>query len=310
MKNSIFNKSLYLLLISILFVACSAELNEKPEIKLIETGISSENWVKIPAGAFFKGRHSHETNINYDYEIMLTHVTNSQYAGFLNSAVKDGKISVNDTAVLGYYPGDEFFGYKHEEKVTKGDKLLMPVNEEGMHIKYNNYLFEVDKGYENHPVIMISWFGAKTFADYYGWRLPSENEWEKAARGTDKRAYPWGNEISRQNANYLSSRYKIEEAIKNYARTTPIGFFNGKLYGDFQTEKSVSPYGLYDMAGNVWQWVGDDYPDIHYRFMRGGSYQNYDYNLRVWAKNNAGPDYYSILTGFRCARDIEIKTDE
>jgi len=292
-----------------LFFACSTEVEEKPEIKFTETGISPEEWVKIPAGEFFKGRHAHEANIDCDYEIMLANVTNSQFANFLNSAVKDGKITVNDTAILAYYPGDEFFGYIHEIEITEGNKLLMPINEPGMHIKYVNNQFIVDKGYKNHPVIMITWFGAKAYADYYGWRLPTENEWEKAARGTDKRAYPWGNDINKQNANYFSSRHKIEKAIKNYARTTPVGFFNGNKYGDFETVKSLSPYGLFDMAGNVWQWVVDDYPDIHYRFMRGGSYQNYDYNLRVWAKNSAGPDYYSIWTGFRCARDI-IENDE
>ena len=309
MKNSIIKIIPGLLLISVLLFACSTEINENSEIQLTETGINSGEWVKIPAGEFYKGIHAHEANINYDYEIMLTHVTNSQFVGFLNSAVNDGKITVNDTAVLGYYPGDEFFGYNHEIEILEGNKLLMPLIEAGMHIQYINQKFEVDKGYENHPVIMITWFGAKAYADYYGWRLPSENEWEKAARGTDKRAYPWGNEINKQNANYFNNRYKIEKSIENHARTTPVGFFNGNKYGDFETVKSLSPYGLYDMAGNVWQWVGDDYPDIHYRFMRGGSYQNYDYNLRVWAKNNAGPDYYSIWTGFRCARDIVEKEE-
>ena len=154
---------------------------------------------------------------------------------------------------------------------------------------------------------MISWYGAQAYADYYGYRLPTDNEWERAARGTDQRAYPWGNEIEKGNANYLSSRHSIEKSIENYARTTPVGFFNGKKYGEFETIKSVSPFGLYDMVGNVWQWVGNDYPYVHLKYMRGGSYQNYHYNLTVWARNSSCSDYYSIWTGFRCVRNPKIE---
>jgi len=59
------------------------------------------------------------------------------------------------------------------------------------------------------------------------------------------------------------------------------------------------------MAGNVWQWAGDDYPDVHYRYMRGGSKVNYDFSLRVFSQNAAGPDFYAISVGFRCARDVK-----
>ena len=57
------------------------------------------------------------------------------------------------------------------------------------------------------------------------------------------------------------------------------------------------------MAGNVYQWVGDDHPNQHYRYMRGGSYQSYEYSLRVWPRNSAGPEYMSMSVGFRCAKD-------
>jgi formylglycine-generating enzyme required for sulfatase activity len=56
------------------------------------------------------------------------------------------------------------------------------------------------------------------------------------------------------------------------------------------------------MAGNVWQWTGDDYHDQHYRYMRGGSFYTYEVDLRVWKNNSAGPQYYSPQVGFRCAR--------
>jgi formylglycine-generating enzyme required for sulfatase activity len=83
-----------------------------------------------------------------------------------------------------------------------------------------------------------------------------------------------------------------------------VGYYNGRQYDNYSTEDAKNPYGLYDMAGNVWQWTGDIYKDTHLRYMRGGSFSNYEYNLRVWARNSAGPDYCDINVGFRCARDV------
>lgn len=84
--------------------------------------------------------------------------------------------------------------------------------------------------------------------------------------------------------------------------TIMVGFYNGTKYRDYQTIDSPSPYGLYDMAGNVWQWMGDVYEGMHYRFLRGGSKDVYDMDLRIWVRNNATPTYYSPGVGFRCAR--------
>jgi formylglycine-generating enzyme required for sulfatase activity len=86
------------------------------------------------------------------------------------------------------------------------------------------------------------------------------------------------------------------------SRTSPVGFYNGKEYAGYQTLDSISPYGLYDMAGNVWQWTGDVYEGMHYRFMRGGSKDTYEMDLRLWVRNNATPTYFSPGVGFRCAR--------
>ncbi|MCK5455646.1 MAG: SUMF1/EgtB/PvdO family nonheme iron enzyme [Melioribacteraceae bacterium] len=299
------------LLIIVFSISCTAqEKGDLQPIKLVDTGIDSEAWVEIPAGEFLKGQHRHETMIDEAYEIMVTDVTNAQYVQYLNEALAKGTIKVAADTVCGYYPGDPFDGFKHEFEITVGDKLYMNLVEPGMRVKFDGKVFSVVKGFENHPVTFVSYFGANAYAEFYGWRLPSENEWEKAARGTDERTYPWGEDITGNSANYLSSHTLFEKMYGEQITTTPVGFFNGKTYDGYETIDHKSPYGLYDMAGNVWQWCGDDYPDLHYRYLRGGSRTNYEYNLFVWARNSAGPEFYSMYFGFRCARDVQVVEEE
>jgi len=287
-------------------LACSNNnTNDIVESGTIAPKPDPEEWIKIPAGEFYKGLHAHKTLIDYDYEIMITDVTTAQYVNYLNYALEEVTIRIENNKVYGYYPGDEFHEHKHELEVPEGDYIHLHLDEPGVHIQYIDDVFSAETGFEDHPVVMVSWFGAKAYCDFFGWRLPTEDEWEKAARGTDTRAYPWGDEIKRNQANYYSSQNLLKKLLGPASRTTPVGYYNGGINNKYQTEAGISPYGLYDMAGNVWQWTGSIYPDQHYRYMRGGSFMNYEYNLRVWARNSAGPDYYSIATGFRCARDIE-----
>jgi formylglycine-generating enzyme required for sulfatase activity len=249
------------------------------------------------------GLHFHETPVDYDYEIMVTDVTNAQYAEYLNAALSTDWVKLAAEGVVGYYPGDEFHRHEHEKPVPAGDYLHLPLDDSGLRLDFDAGHFTPKAGYENHPMVMVSWFGAKAYCEFHGWRLPSEVEWEKAARGTDGRPFPWGDEIERNNANFYSSHDLFEKIVAGLGDTTPVGFYNGETYAGYQTLDSPSPYGLYDMAGNVWQWTGDVYPDQHYRYMRGGSRANYAYNLRVWTRNSAGPEYFSPIVGFRCARD-------
>ena len=114
-----------------------------------------------------------------------------------------------------------------------------------------------------------------------------------------------GHEIKLNYANFYASSDSFEHLAGKHDDTTPVGFYNGKTYDGYVTLDSASPYGLYDMAGNVWQWTGDVYEGMHYRFMRGGSKDTYDMDLRLWVRNNATPTYFSPGVGFRCAREVK-----
>jgi formylglycine-generating enzyme required for sulfatase activity len=120
-------------------------------------------------------------------------------------------------------------------------------------------------------VTYVTWYGANAYANYYGYRLPTVFEWEKAARGQDGRAYPFIHEPTSERANYHHSHDPFDKANG----TTPVGFYNGEKQGDFQTFNSPSPYGCYDMAGNVAEWLGNILHGSHLRLFYGGSMMSY-----------------------------------
>jgi formylglycine-generating enzyme required for sulfatase activity len=311
------------LIISVIFLsACvsAPDFGTFFPAEFIDPGVDFESWATIPAGEFPSGQNDHLINIEYEYQIMVTDVTNQQYAQFLEEAFGAGEIDVGEIDVVenenittrygsyGSYKGDPFDGYEHEDPIEAGNKLFIPLEGIGERITFDGKAFQAVSELRNHPVTMVSWFGANAYCTHYGWRLPTELEWEKAARGTERidgrgLAFPWGNEIETNHANYYSSHDIIEKLGGKLGGTTPVGLFNGKSYQDFETKDQASPYGLYDMAGNVWQWTGDDYPKQHYRYLRGGSFYSYEVDLRVWKRNSAGPTYFAPDVGFRCARD-------
>ena len=152
------------------------------------------------------------------------------------------------------------------------------------------------KQWGRFPMMNVSWFEADSYCKWKGQRLPTEAEWEKAARGTDGRRFPWGNEFDKNKANTQQ---------KSLA---PIGFF----------QADVSPYGSYDMGGNVSEWVGSWYkpypeneyhdPDFgeKYRVVRGGSWGGVghyyvSYYVRTAFRAFADPTKRYNDTGFRCA---------
>jgi len=280
----------------------TAELNEVTatvdglSVTFSATGIKYGKMLLIPAGEFSMGDHhdaggSNEKPVHIvyldAYYIDADEVTNAQYATFLNEYGKN-------TDAAGHELLDIDSSYCLIEKVGG--------------------TYQPKAGYENHPVIMVSWYGAAAYTQFYGKRLPTEAQWEKAARGgLVGQKYPNGDSITHDDANYEGTGGR-----DIWDGTAPVGSFppNG--------------YGLYDMDGNVAEKCADEYDDEYYsqspkdnplgpgtpvffvnddfinitrrRAIRTGSWASGSYDLRCGRRNDLSPSDTDYYVGFRCAQ--------
>ncbi len=257
------------------------------------TGKDGAEMVLIPAGEFQMGSDDGESHEKPVHPVYLDafymdkyEVTNEKYAEFLNEY---GKIT--DSA-------------KHK---------LIDLGSDYRLIEKSWSVYRPKSGYENHPVICVTWYGAAAYAQYYGKRLPTEAEWEKAARGGLKgKKYPWGDEALEGRASF-GGKYSLD-GMKRTLK--PVGSF------------SPNGYGLYDMAGNVWEWCADEYDENYYsgspqknpqgqgvaitfindnftnvktsRVCRGGSWRYGPSDIRVARRYWDSPADCNYNQGFRC----------
>lgn len=241
--------------------------------------------------------------------------TNAQYCEFLNAALADGLIEVktNENVGLVYDGGKLHSVYRDIVRAVRNsylgpytsiypDPYLVCADVSGDPIQnffhfgqiaYDNGVFSVitrdGQSMVNHPVVEVSWFGAKAFCDYYGYRLPTEWEWHAVADYDGSYIYGCGTTIDPTKANYYGNNvgYANPLELESYPYTAPVGYY--PAYG----------YGMCDMAGNVWEWTSSLWNSgSSLREVRGGSWRlNAGYN-KVSAKKYGGPDGAGRVTDF------------
>jgi len=244
---------------------------------LLELGMAEEDMVKIPAGEFLMGSPSREGRENErpqhtlylpDYYIARTPVTNARFARF----IEDG-------------------GYRRQEFWTEAGWWI----KEEKDWTWPRYWQDNQWNQPDQPVVGVSWYEALAYARWAGGLLPGEAEWEKAARGTDGRLYPWGNDPPD------SSRCNFNNKEK---KTTPVTRYSPR--GD-------SPYGCADMAGNIWEWTRSSFQSYPYdpadgrenlearghRVLRGGSFDAGEKIVRCAFRNWHDPEDWYRDFGFR-----------
>ena len=207
-----------------------------------------EAMVEIPAGEFLHGEDKQPFTLER-FKIGKYPVTNAQYKRFLDA---------NPRYPVPYVDADwaRPYNWDREKRTYPEDKA-------------------------NYPVVLVHWEDAQAYCQWAGKRLPTEQEWEKAARGTDGREWPWGDEFSNDKANTRDG---------GIGHTTPVGCYPG----------GASPYGCLDMAGNVWEWTATS-RDEDTKVVCGGSWFSVSENARCAYRDWLYPDLRSHFVGFRIA---------
>jgi len=275
--------------------------------------------VLIPGGTFQMGDNFNEGyrrelpvhRVTIDSFYMgATEVTNAQYCEFLNSAL----LKVVNGVVYSHSDSSNCYPYCDTSSSSSYSQIA-----------YSSGVFSVrtkgGRNMSNDPMVMVSWYGAKAFCDQYGYRLPTEAQWEYAARGgLSSSRFPWGDTISHSHANYESSTsysydvsptrgYHPDWNDGTFPYTAPVGSF------------APNGYGLYDMAGNVWERCNDWYSSSYYssspsnnptgpssgtnHVLRGGNWHLISYECRVAYRGiSCGPYTRGYGGGFRVALDL------
>lgn len=215
--------------------------------------------VKVPKGPFLYGDQKIRVVIEHDYWIDQYPVTNEKYRAFI---------------LVGGYESQQCWsvdGWKWRAE----NNLLVPQSWNAR---------ELNEG--DHPVVGVSYYEAEAYAKWAGKCLPTEQEWEKAARGDDGRQYPWGEKFDKTRCNSDES---------GIGHTTPVT----------QYPNGISPYGCYDVAGNVWEWCDDWYDKkAGRRVIRGGSWTNAPKVLRTLSWGRGAIDYRYRYVGFRLVQTL------
>ncbi|MFO8056630.1 MAG: formylglycine-generating enzyme family protein [bacterium] len=205
---------------------------------------------------------------------------------------------------------DGYYIDKHEVTQAEYNKCVS-ADECDPNLKHDG--FTGDK----QPVVGVKWEGAKDYCEWVDKRLPTEAEWEKAARGTDERMYSWGNEFDGTKANFCDKNCEKDWACRDwddgYAKTAPVGSY----------PENASPYGALDMTGNAPEWTADWYKEDYYqkspdknpkgplyvlggaRVWRGGGFDDSPVGLQTVDRSRHVYPMDANFVGFRCAKDLK-----
>ncbi len=256
----------------------------QPPVATAEPG-SAGQMIAVPGGTFQMGDPQGDANETPKmvtvgpFQMMQREVTNRQFSEFVAAT---GHRTDGERTGSGYVWGRSW-------RLSKGADWRHPDGADSS-----------IKGKADHPVVQVSAGDAAAYCAWRGLRLPDEKEWEFAARGTDGRRYPWGNdrpfEEQSRRGNFGTAACCAPDRSDGYERTAPVGTY----------PSGASPYGLLDMAGNVWEWTSSRFPgEPDHVVLRGGGWGNNSYCLRASYRHGNPPQIGLNMVGIRCARDPE-----